>query len=220
MKINVGVSPFGITSNTQWENVMTKVCYNLKLDFEFSFHFLDRKSPDIDLVIFDGGADVSPSYYNEEVHIATMTRPERDKVEKDIFNHYRTKCFMFGICRGSQFLNVMLGGTLYQHLADLKLSHPGVHKVNVDLDTELYHLLQTKVLTVNSTHHQAVRNINPQSYITLRCTKTNVIEGFETFDGNIRAVQSHPEYSHADFYTKRLEMLSYLFFLDEFGNRN
>ena len=75
---------------------------------------------------------------------------------------------VLGICRGLQFINAALGGTLYQ---DLPSQHPSdvchrqrapydvpVHEVTVDPSSPLYGCLGVGRLPVNSCHHQAVKD--------------------------------------------------------------
>ena len=108
---------------------------------------LDRNSPDI--VYFDGGADVTPSYYGEE-NMCSHNDKHRDAFESEIFKYYLDKRTRFvGICRGSQFLNVMFGGSLHQ---DIPKIHPYYHEViNLGLN------LVEKSFKVNSTQHQGVK---------------------------------------------------------------
>ena len=78
---------------------------------------------------------------------------------------------VLGICRGIQFLNAVLGGTLYQ---DLPTEHPSqtqhhmtppydraVHTVTIQPGTPLAELLGTEHIGVNSYHHQAVKTLAP-----------------------------------------------------------
>lgn len=78
---------------------------------------------------------------------------------------------VLGICRGIQFLNAVLGGTLYQ---DLPTEHPSqtqhhmtppydraVHTVTIQPGTPLAELLGTEHIGVNSYHHQAVKTWHP-----------------------------------------------------------
>ena len=76
---------------------------------------------------------------------------------------------VLGICRGIQFLNVYLGGTLYQ---DLPTEHPSaaehhqkppydvpVHSVTLTVGSPLWALLGKDTLAVNSLHHQAIKRL-------------------------------------------------------------
>lgn len=97
----------------------------------------------ISLVVFCGGSDISPEFYGAvpSPHCG-HTNSSRDHYEKDIYTFaLEAKLPMVGICRGSQFLCVMNGGTLVQHVLD----HSGDH--NVDLESG-------GSMLVNSLHHQ------------------------------------------------------------------
>ena len=100
-----------------------------------------------DVVMFTGGADVDPSMYGEEKHPATHSNLYRDKQEKYLYDKALAEGKKFvGICRGGQFLNVMNGGSMYQHINN--------HA------TGMLHPIQTidgKKVMVTSTHHQMMR---------------------------------------------------------------
>ena len=101
-----------------------------------------------DLVQFTGGSDVSPHLYGEKVHATTMAHPPRDEFEKDVYEAALSFDIpMVGICRGGQFLNVMNGGKMYQHVDD-----HGIHGTHKARDVETGRIVQ-----VTSTHHQMMR---------------------------------------------------------------
>lgn len=98
-----------------------------------------------DIIIFNGGTDIGASMYGEHaVYTRSATPSQRDRVESDIFTMYPDK-FKVGICRGSQFLNVMNGGKLWQDV-----NHHGGSHMMTDTRTG------EKVM-VTSTHHQMMR---------------------------------------------------------------
>ena len=115
---------------------------------------------------------------------------------------------MLGICGGQQLLNVVLGGTLIQHIPDEvphALAHeqpnprtePG-HKVLIERGTLLHSITKSDALEVNSAHHQAVKDVAPGVVIDARAPD-GVIEGIE--DPRQRfciGVQWHPEYGLSD----------------------
>lgn len=79
--------------------------------------FGSRSVEDADIVCFTGGEDVSPSLYQEAALNTTNFNGERDDYEMDVF--VKATCLqkpMVGICRGGQFLNVMNGGKMWQHV--------------------------------------------------------------------------------------------------------
>ncbi len=124
----------------------------------------DPKS--ISLVLFTGGADVSPSLYGEEAAAITDTVPRRDIYESITFQRSKTLGIpMVGICRGSQFLNVMAGGKLCQHLE----GHGFWHSMTT---------YDGKTFEVSSTHHQMMlppRNAKVIAWATTR--RSNVYYG-------------------------------------------
>ena len=100
-----------------------------------------------DLVVFLGGADVNPKLYNENpVEEVTYWDQTRDAREQTVFEACKAKGIpMFGICRGAQFLHVMNGGTLWQHVDN----HGGQHLI-YDIDEDV-------LVSASSTHHQMMK---------------------------------------------------------------
>ena len=68
--------------------------------------------------LLTGGQDVSPELYGEKrLPQCGECSPERDRMEKMLLEEVLHKNIpVLGICRGIQFLNAALGGTLYQDL--------------------------------------------------------------------------------------------------------
>ena len=96
------------------------------------------------LVLFTGGADVSPSIYKHERSKLTHNNEMRDYHEKHIFmTALEFGIPMAGICRGMQWLNCMAGGFMVQHLDNHNLA--GNHYV---------HKYDGEDIKVNSLHHQ------------------------------------------------------------------
>jgi len=119
------------------------------LDFERMFVRQGWKLTDdlmsATLIQFTGGADVSPSFYDEIPHKETRSNLIRDKRERIIFNlALKNKTPMAGVCRGGQFLNVMNGGKMWQHVNNH--SGVGTHKVIDIASGDGYN--------ATSTHHQ------------------------------------------------------------------
>lgn len=164
---------------------------------------LDR----LDALIFTGGHDVSPSFYGETpVPECGRSIPERDTMEKLLLDAALERDMpVLGICRGLQFFNAALGGTLYQ---DLPTQHPsGVehemkppfdrseHEVEVLENTPLYDILGKKTFGVNSRHHQAIKELAP-SLKPMAVSPDGLIEAV-WMPGKrfFLAVQWHPEHS-------------------------
>ncbi len=160
----------------------------------------------LDGIILIGGADIHPSYYNEE---PIEQLGEVDSI-RDIYDialiHLaaRRNLPMLGICRGEQLINVAFGGTLYQ---DIPAQYPDTtvrhnQKEPSSVPTHLVNLLpgsaiaqltgQTRLFT-NTHHHQAVKQVAPGFRITAWATDS-IPEAIEGMDGRpIWGVQFHPE---------------------------
>jgi putative glutamine amidotransferase len=117
----------------------------------------------LDGLVFSGGADLDPSTYGQEPHPETNgTRPDRDRGELALLAAALERDMpVLAVCRGSQVLNVALGGDLVQHLPDVlgdeRHKHtPGVfgdHDVSVDPASKVGGLLGDRA-PVKSHHHQ------------------------------------------------------------------
>ena len=163
---------------------------------------------EIDGLIVTGGAfDVDPSLFGEaERHPTVKLKARRTDFEWKITEGAIARDLaVFGICGGQQLLNVVLGGTLIQHIPDelpAALAHeqpnprtePG-HVVRVVPGTLLHRICGADELAVNSAHHQAAKATGPGVVVNARA-EDGVIEGIE--DPRRRfciGVQWHPEYS-------------------------
>lgn len=157
--------------------------------------------------LFTGGQDVAPQLYGEATKpTCGELCPARDTLERELLRQAleRDKPLL-GICRGLQFLNVALGGTLYQ---DLPTEHPSeighsmkppydqaAHMVCILPDTPLAALLQKQELGVNSCHHQAIKTLAPGLVEMARSTDDLIEAVYLPGKTFVWAVQWHPELS-------------------------
>jgi putative glutamine amidotransferase len=117
----------------------------------------------LDGLLFSGGSDLDPKLYGQEAHAETNgVVPERDRAELALLQAALERDMpVLAVCRGSQVLNVALGGDLVQHLPDLvgdeKHKHtPGVfadHDVDLVSGTRVQQILGDHA-PVKSHHHQ------------------------------------------------------------------
>jgi putative glutamine amidotransferase len=160
--------------------------------------------PELDGLLLPGGWDVDPSFYGEERHEKVgETDLDLDTTELELFQQARRREIpVLGICRGQQVINVAMGGSLVQHLDDHDAREIGrkhlVHVVDVDPFSELGRATGENRIRVNSLHHQALREIAPGLRSTAR-GEDGTVEGVESDDGLVVAVQCHPEELTADF---------------------
>jgi putative glutamine amidotransferase len=156
----------------------------------------------LDGLVLTGGADVEPEHYDQEPDINLgATEPDRDEWEMALLAAARVKDIpILAICRGLQLVNVVFGGTLRQHLElDEGAGHPQwdvdghqtTHQVNL-VEGTLTSALFPHEIGVNSLHHQVVEEVGEGLIVTAKASDGEV-EGLETPDGRILAVQWHPE---------------------------
>lgn len=128
-----------------------------------SEHGVEETLDAVDGLIFSGGSDLDPELYGQDPHPETSgVVEERDRAELALLSAALERDLpVLAICRGSQVLNVALGGDLVQHLPDL-VGHeehkhtPGVfadHDVSLESGTRLGDLLGASA-PVKSHHHQ------------------------------------------------------------------
>ncbi|WP_049567939.1 gamma-glutamyl-gamma-aminobutyrate hydrolase family protein [Streptomyces sp. SBT349] len=151
----------------------------------------------LDGLVIAGGPDVEPARYGAHRDPRTgPPAPERDAWETALIEAaLDARLPLLGVCRGMQLLNVVLGGTLHQHIEG-HAGPPGVfaeHKVTPVPGTLLARALPEPV-PVPTYHHQAVDALAP----ALRASafaEDGTVEAVErpAADGYALAVQWHPE---------------------------
>jgi putative glutamine amidotransferase len=158
------------------------------------------------LVVTGGAFDVPPEMYGEKTAHKTVTTKER----RTLFEQAVTRGMLesqkpiLGICGGQQLINVILGGTLIQHIPDAiagALAHEqpnprneAGHTVRIARGTLLYNIAGVDEAPVNSAHHQAVATVGKDVVINA-VAPDGVIEGIEyTKHPFCLGVEWHPEY--------------------------
>jgi putative glutamine amidotransferase len=160
------------------------------------------------LIIIGGAFDVHPSLYGENsVHDTVVLKEKRTRFEWDMTKHAIARNLpVLGICGGEQLLNVVLGGSLIQHIPDSipnALAHEqpnprteAGHTASITEGTLLHRITGKTVIDVNSAHHQAVAKAAPDCIVNA-VAEDGVIEGIELPTSKhpfCLGVQWHPEY--------------------------
>lgn len=162
----------------------------------------------VDGLLFTGGPDIFPFMYNEKIsEECGQCCFERDEMEFNLFKlAYESKMPMLGICRGHQFFNVMMHGSLYQDINSQMYSRvkhhqstpydKPIHEVQLVLDSPLKNLLEKETIEVNSLHHQGIKELG-QGLKAMATSKDGLIEAIYAPDYPFMwGVQWHPEFSY------------------------
>lgn len=164
---------------------------------------LDRLLDSVDALFLAGGRDVDAAAYGARPHPANeRSDPLRDAVEIGLVRGATERGLpVLGACRGMQVLNVALGGTIEQHLADrIDMSpHQGGpaefvrHPVRIVAGTRLSSIVSIPEFVIAAHHHQAVDVIG-DGLVASAFAPDGVIEALEgTGDTFLLGVQWHPE---------------------------
>jgi putative glutamine amidotransferase len=158
------------------------------------------------LLVPGGSHDIDPADYGESwCHNRVVTNTYRTRFERMIMQGaLELSKPLLGICAGQQLLNVLRGGSLIQHIPDAIencLTHEAsstpdlaVHPVKIIKGTVLFDIAGVEDIHVNSTHHQAVKEVG-RGLIVNAVAPDQVIEGIE--DPNkpfCLGIEWHPEY--------------------------
>ncbi len=159
---------------------------------------------DIDGLLLTGGPDIDPVHYNETEHETADVDRGRDKLELQVFEWAMEKDIpVFGVCRGIQVMNVMIGGSLYQDIPSQftdHLTHKRMedtdddwHPIKIQPDSLLNQITKEKTAEVNSRHHQALKVIADGFAVTAQ-SEDGIIEAIEDESKKFMlGVQYHPE---------------------------
>jgi putative glutamine amidotransferase len=152
-----------------------------------------------DLLVFTGGEDVCPAMYGQSSpkHLCSYNL-KRDIYEQKLYElAISNNIKMTGICRGSQFLNAMSGGTIMHHIENHGTDH-------------IIETIDGNIIEVTSTHHQMCipgkkgyimawsSSKRSEVYYGDKDKQINYtgkeVESIYYPENNIFAVQFHPEY--------------------------
>jgi putative glutamine amidotransferase len=165
----------------------------------------ERVLDGLDGVIITGGPDLDPAAYGQPRHPRT-DEPVPASRARDAWEYalvrgaIRRGIPVLGICRGAQVMNVVLGGTLHQHLPDV-LGHPYHQQGNAVFSTSSVRTVAGTRLAalIGETsdaqcyHHQAIDRLGDGLIVSAQDAE-GVIEGIEIPGQNfVLGVQWHPE---------------------------
>lgn len=169
-------------------------------------HAIKEQISRIDGLYLTGGTDINPSTYGEEPHPKLgVVEIGRDEYEIKLIKHALERGVpIIGICRGSQLLNSINGGTMYQSLEDQYegelLQHMQnsardylQHTIHVEPDTKFHKIVGVDKFQVNSFHHQANHKLADE-FVLAASAPDGVVEAIEfKTDQFVLGLQFHPE---------------------------
>ena len=167
-----------------------------------------------DALLLMGGPDVDPMMYGQTASSQVYgVSPQQDQFEVAMLQGaLANQLPVLAVCRGMQLANVVLGGTLVQHLADLLnaaalVAHaPGefpvgaefvVHDVELTAESWLASATQSRQVQGASFHHQGIDRLAP-GFRAVGFAPDGLLEAIEHEEHRIVGVQWHPEDTSAD----------------------
>ena len=116
-----------------------------------------------DGILLPGGGDVSPRWYGQQPHPTLYHVDET----QDAFDFalarwaIADKIPLLAICRGTQVVNVALGGTLVQDMTEQtgRTHKKFVHDIELDDDSPLREVVTDDRITISCSHHQCIADL-------------------------------------------------------------
>ncbi len=162
----------------------------------------------LDGIVLSGGGDISPDRYGAaQSPYTTGVDTNRDEADLRLARWaVEDDKPLLCICRGTQVLNVAMGGTLFQDIREqvpgaLRHDSPAedewfmrtVHPVEVSTASYLADVMGLCRISVNSLHHQALDRIGSGLRVVANAPD-GIIEGIEHPERRfVIGVQWHPE---------------------------
>jgi putative glutamine amidotransferase len=155
----------------------------------------------VDLLVLTGGGDPDPVLCSSCVPESRCLVETRYGWDISLFREAVSLGIpVLGICLGIQLIAVSEGEELIVDILtedESRLDHHGSGRNPKEHDVEmvpgtLLHALLGDVRSVSTYHHQAVRGV-PAGYAVSARAADGILEGMESADGRILAVQWHPE---------------------------
>lgn len=155
----------------------------------------------LDGLVIGGGDDIGADLYQGELTLDVRTDPDRDALEMRLLGEALEKDLpVLGICRGSQMINIHLGGNLHSDIYEIYSEKRKLRTilprmdVHIEPGSRLNAILDRSSYRVNSLHHQAVDRLGEGLRIAAR-DDHGVVQAIECPDRNfLFGVQWHPEF--------------------------
>lgn len=152
-------------------------------------------------VVIGGGDDIDPQHYGRTGTAGANYDVARDALELAVIKlALKTNLPILGICRGSQLINVALGGNLHQDIRPQRRLTPNRNSIfaiktaSLVDNSGLRRIMGTASIAINSLHSQAVDKVG-QNLTAVAHDADGFIQAIEDPSRKfLLGVQWHPEY--------------------------
>jgi putative glutamine amidotransferase len=151
-------------------------------------------------LVIGGGDDIGAEIYGGQVLPDVRIDPERDRLELHLLEAaLPARLPVLGICRGSQMINVALGGTLNSDIHEIYTHAPRMRTVlprktvHIENASRLYDIMRCDPCRVNALHHQSVDRLGRGLAVVAR-DESGIVQAVEDAGMPfLLGVQWHPE---------------------------
>ena len=198
MKKLIAVTPRLLTEDGVEKEFVNRSYVKQLIKHDANIIMLTLNNPNVEEVLdlcdgflITGGSDMDPKHYGETNEgLSQGVSEELDTLDKIVVEYaVKHKKPLLGICRGCQSINVVLGGSLHQHIGT---DHKGKSFDHTVVTTPNDVLKFEENIITNSYHHQAVNKVAPGLQVIARHTD-GTIEALVHESLPIIAIQWHPE---------------------------
>ena len=195
---------------TRYVGQFVKACKDKNISFVIipvDKNQIDNIAKTVDGMIFTGGDDMNPKFFNQQKHPSVKDLEPDKRVEFDlklIKQLVEQNKPILGVCLGMQEMNVAFGGDVIQDIPSTfphsNINHKDTpaweysHSVKITKNSLLHNILHTNKINVSSRHHQAVGKI-AKNFTPTALSSDGVIEAIECKECKKFTIglQWHPE---------------------------